>query len=552
MSIQSAKILANADVVKIIEEYITLDTHGDSFRGICPFHPDKNPSLSVSPELGIFKCFSAGCGVGGNAAKFISLYEGISYYAALGIIARKTGQGHLAPETIEEAEDVYEINSVTAALYSEVLFTKSELSKKARETLQKRRISQETAQHFGLGYSPNSWTWLTSRGLNQKMLLKAGLIKKTSVGHHRDFFKNRIIFPIYHQKFLVGFTGRTLGTAKKIPKYLNSSESDWYKKREVIYGWHHNAPSIRRSKQVVIVEGQFDVLQLYQRGITNSIAISGSHFGVKQAAFIKQNVKEALIFCDGDKAGAQVGVKLGSMLLEQGVQVEILYLKGKDPDDVARNSGRFDWEKLQTQTVSPVQFAYAQEDLESALTVASTHKNKVRLGYALRELSELSGYDEKHLEHWLAEYKRDPLGRSTSVTIKQTNLSLSEELLLLAAYRHIDIPLSKYLRQKLSKDGINLQVAKTDGFIQQLAEKEKYVSRLTLIAQVEDLEKYQDDLKAHLTLYYLKQDVKQLKRRIKRGGDDMIKNLETLEKKIKRINKIKLQLKTGREYRGKR
>lgn len=545
MKFNSAEILADVDIVEILGDYLKLEPRGENYWGLCPFHPDKNPSLSVNQRLGIFHCFSSGCNVGGNAAKFISLLEGISYGRALGIIARKMGKSHLAPEVVEDAKDIFEINEIVGNLYTQVLFSSPKFSKRAREFLRDRHITQETARLFGLGYSPNSWTWLTNQGLNRKLLLKSRLIKATEAGHFRDFFKNRIIFPIYHQKRLVGFTGRTLGTASKIPKYMNSGESDWYKKREVIYGWHINGNNIRRSKQVVIVEGQFDLLQLYQRGITNSIAISGSHFGVKQAAFIKQNVREAIIFCDGDSAGAKVGIKLGGRLLEQGVQVQILFIDGKDPDDLARYKHRFNWSDLQERLVSPVKFAFEHDGLEAGLTIASLHKNKIKLGYALRELSELSGYEERHLEHWLDEYKKSPMG-SGPIKPRDTHLQLKEELLLLAAFKQESIPVSKYLRLKLRRDGVNLGVAKTAGFIQELAEESKFVTRLHLLAKVTDIEKYTDDLKAHLTLEYLGKDVKRLKRKLKEHED--ITYLGQLESTVKRINKIKLRLKTGKDY----
>jgi len=475
-----------------------------------------------------------------NVAKFISLFEGISYRQALGILARKIGKKDLAPETVDEASDIFEVNEIVAGLYQQVLFDKNEISVKARETLRNRHITQETAQLFGLGYSPNNWTWLVGQGLNKKLLRKAGLLKRSDAGKHRDFFKNRIIFPIYHQKQLVGFTGRTLGTARKIPKYLNSSDSDWYRKREVIYGWDINNRSIRKHKEIVIVEGQFDLLQLHQRGITNSIAISGSHFGVKQAAFIKQNVNKATIFCDGDEAGAQVGMKLGSTLLEQGLKVRILYIDGKDPDDIARYSKRFDWDDLQNRMISPVKFAYIQEGIERALSIAASFKNKIQLSEALRELSEISGYEERHIEHWLTDYQATTF-EAVEVKPQDTDLKLNEELLLLAAFRHQNLPVSKYLRLKLNKSGINLKQAETDGFLQEMAAENKYASRLHMLAQVPDIEKYTEDLKFHLTINFLTRDIKQLKRKLRSSGDLGI--LEKIEKKAKQISLIKAKLK---------
>ena len=251
-------------------------------------------------------------------------------------------------------------------------------------------------------------------------------------------------------------------------------------------------------------------------------------------------MNKATIFCDGDEAGAQVGMKLGSTLLEQGLKVRILYIDGKDPDDIARYSKRFDWDDLQNRMISPVKFAYIQEGIERALSIAASFKNKIQLSEALRELSEISGYEERHIEHWLTDYQATTF-EAVEVKPQDTDLKLNEELLLLAAFRHQNLPVSKYLRLKLNKSGINLKQAETDGFLQEMAAENKYASRLHMLAQVPDIEKYTEDLKFHLTINFLTRDIKQLKRKLRSSGDLGI--LEKIEKKAKQISLIKAKLK---------
>jgi len=233
-------------------------------------------------------------------------------------------------------------------------------------------------------------------------------------------------------------------------------------------------------------------------------------------------------------------MKLGGTLLEQGVQVRILYLEGKDPDDVARYSKRFSWYELKKLMITPTRFAFNQEGMEAALTILSTFKNKVKLSEALRELSEISGYEERHIEHWLTDFQAAPFEQQ-EIKPQDTNLELSEELLLLAAFKQQNLPLSKYLRQKLSKKGVNLSIAETDGFLQEMAAETKYASRIHLLSQVADIEKYTEDLKGKLTLNFLTQDIKRLKRKLKSTNDLSI--LEKIEKKAKRIKQIKTVLK---------
>ena len=546
MKEKATLILASVNIVDIVKNYIPLEKLGDNYRSKCPFHQDTDPSLSVSPTLGIFKCFGAGCGASGNVAGFVSRYEGVSYDQALVILANKIGRPDLAPDfKSDDFKDVLTMNEIVLNAYQKCLFTRDENSEKARMGLRDRRITQETAKLFELGYSPNSWTWLVDQSMDNSLLAEAGLILKTDAGHYRDFFKNRIIFPMYHKNKLIGFTGRTLGVSKKIPKYLNSKDSDWFKKNRMMYGWHINGAEVRKTKDIVLVEGQFDVLQLYQRGITNSVAVSGSYFGPQQAKLFSHYINNATIFSDGDEAGINASLRIGEFLVDRNIELNIIYLAGKDPDEASKYKHRFDWNKLNSKYSSSLcKFAFEHRGIEEALKRISGYRNKLKLSRNLAELSELSGYEENYLEHWLIEYKRSPM-TVESLVAEKTQLSLQDELLLISAVNG-DIPINTYLKRRLSSDYLENIENKPEGLVQELAQKPEFASRLHTLSDIKDKEKYAKDLIVKLNLEFMKKDVRQYKQKLKNTGDT--KYLEPLQKMVQRINKLKLKVRTGRSY----
>lgn len=543
---ESTELFSHIQIEEVIKDYLPIQKIGENYRCKCPFHHDADPSLVISPKLGIFKCFGSGCGVTGNAATFISKFEDVPYPLALRQLAEKIGMPHLAPKAKhQEFTNVFEINDFALSLYSRNLFTKDDLSANARMALRDRRITQETAKLFQLGYSPNSWTWLVDQHLDNELLEKANLILKTDAGHYRDYFKNRIIFPIFYRKRLIGFTGRTLGVSQKIPKYLNSRDSDWFKKSRLLYGWDINAQEIRRQKEIVITEGQFDVLQLYQRGITNAVAVSGSYFGSDQANLFKKSVKRAVVMSDGDKAGIEATIRVGEFLIERNIDCHIIHVEGKDPDDLARYKHRFNWEKLNTKYgFNFVEFCHAQKGLESTLKRISGHRNKLKLSQDLRRLSELSGYDEKHLEHWLAQYKKAPM--MENINIEKTQLKLEDELMLLYACDDINVPINGFLKKRLNDNLITAIENKPKGFVQDLARNQQFATRLTILDSIKDKEQYAKDLIIKMNLDYMKKEVTKNKKLYKETQD--IKYLEGVESMVKNINKLKLKVRNGKSY----
>ena len=543
---ESSQIFALISIEDVIKDYTPLQKIGENYRCKCPFHHDSDPSLVISPKLGIFKCFGAGCGVTGNAATFISRFDDIPYPLALAQLAKKVGRPDLAPKArAKEFSSVLEINEFALNLYSNNLFNKDTASDNARMALRDRRITQETAKLFQLGYSPNSWSWLVEQHLDNDLLEKANLIIKTEAGHYRDFFKNRIIFPIFFQKKLIGFTGRTLAVAQKIPKYLNSRDSEWFKKSKLLYGWSQNAQEVRRQKAITITEGQFDVLQLHQRGIKNAVAVSGSYFGPDQANLFKKYVKKATIMSDGDKPGIEATIRIGEFLIERDIDCHIIHVEGKDPDDLARYKHRFNWDKLNTKYgYSFVEFCHEHKGLESTLKRISGHRNRLNLSRDLRRLSDLSGYDENHLEHWLIQYKKAPF--SETVNIESTQLKLEDELMLLFACDSIDVPINGFLKSRLNNDLIELITNKPDGLAQDLARNEQFATRLTILDRIKDKTQYAKDLIIKMNLSYMKKEVTKNKKLFKETDD--LKYLEGIEKMVKNINKMKLKVRNGKSY----
>ena len=248
---------------------------------------------------------------------------------------------------------------------------------------------------------------------------------------------------------------------------------------------------------------------------------------------------------DGDKAGVEAVIRIGEFLIERNIDSHIIHVEGKDPDDLARYKHRFNWDKLNTKYgYNFVEFCYKQKGLESTLKRISGHRNKLKLSQDLKILSDLSGYDEKHLEHWLAQYKKAPL--TEMMDLKRDELNLEDELMLLYACDDIKVPINGFLKNRLDKDLVDAITNKPDGLTQDLARNTKYASRLTIIDNIKDKDKYAKDLITKLNLEYMKKDVSKNKKLYKETQDS--KYLEQVESMVKNINKMKLKVRNGQSY----
>jgi DNA primase len=332
------EVLRTANVYDVISEYITLEKAGSNYRALCPFHTEKTPSFMVSPSKNIFKCF--GCGKSGNAVKFVMEYEGLSFSEAIVKIAQKY---NIPVKYTKPQEDTSHLTGLYEVIKKISSFYKEELKKsaKAKKYLSERGILFSTADFFNIGYSPEDpdklLDFCKKENISIDQLKDIGLVTVGEKGVY-DRFKGRIVFPIKdHRGRIVAFGGRSIDG--KNPKYLNSPETKIYLKSKVLYGFFEARDTLREKKEVIIVEGYFDLLSLYQVGIKNVVATLGTALTGYHGKLLKKFVNKAVLMFDSDKAGKQAAVRGAKILLSQGIDVYYVPLKEKDPDLLAK-SGR--------------------------------------------------------------------------------------------------------------------------------------------------------------------------------------------------------------------
>ncbi|MEN3033864.1 MAG: DNA primase [Aquificaceae bacterium] len=324
-------ILKKIDIVEVISSYIPLKKTGNSYSANCPFHKDDTPSLFVSPSRGIFKCF--GCGVGGDAIKFVSLYEGIGYLEAYEKLAIKYNLP-LIKRPKEKDPEVLRALSLVNEFYQEELSK----SKEALDYLASRNITSKFAKRFGLGFSPkNSSLIKTLREANLiDAYLKTNNLIKLPDGQLRDLFRNRLIIPIFDIKGnVIGFGARSIDNSE--PKYLNSSESEVFQKSKQLFGLYQAIEYIKEEKTALLVEGYMDVISLHQSGFRNALAPLGTSLTSNQAKLLSSIAKKVIVMFDGDEAGKRASKSAICQLLSQGI--EVLYVSlppGEDPDSLSR------------------------------------------------------------------------------------------------------------------------------------------------------------------------------------------------------------------------
>jgi DNA primase len=350
-----------ADIVDIVSEAVLLKKAGKNHLGLCPFHSEKTPSFTVSPDKQIFYCF--GCGTGGNVFSFLMKQEGLSFPEAVRVLGRRYGidipERPLSPEQkrkISERENLFDINRRAMEFYHQSL-KDSGAGQIARTYLEKRGISQKTIENFKLGYAPEGWNHLlnffSKKRMSPALLEKSGLIlpKKNKNGYY-DRFRNRILFPIFDaSNQVVGFGGRVLDDS--LPKYLNSPETLIYNKRRSLYGIHRAKEKCRSAGSVFIVEGYLDVIALHQHGIENAVATLGTALTPDHVRFLTRFAGSMVLVYDSDDAGIRsakrcidtfwkehVDFRRQDVYREENADTHILVLPaGHDPDSYMFENG---------------------------------------------------------------------------------------------------------------------------------------------------------------------------------------------------------------------
>ncbi len=342
------------NIVDIISDKVNLRKRGKNFLGLCPFHNEKTPSFTVSDEKQIYHCF--GCHSGGNVFKFLMEYEKISFVESVQELAQQAGidldiNDEASEERQSEQENLYDINSLAGRYFSDNLRLSDE-GELARNYFEKRNLKDKTIREFGLGYSFPSRDglvkFLSEKKVDLERALQLGLIGKANDGRLYDRFSGRIIFPIFspHGR-VIAFAGRILENRENAAKYLNSPESIIYYKGKILYGLSHAKDEIRKQNKVILVEGYMDLISLYQNGIKNVVAVSGTALTEDQVQLLSRYTKNVFLLFDSDAAGIKASMRSIELLLKKDIEIKIIALpSGEDPDSYVNKFGRDKFEAL--------------------------------------------------------------------------------------------------------------------------------------------------------------------------------------------------------------
>lgn len=327
------------DIVDIAGDMTSLKKQGRKYTGLCPFHKEKSPSFQVDPQLGLYHCF--GCGVGGDAIDLYMRHSGDDFPVAIENLARRYGIPLPAPEDLgrNAGPDPAAAFEEAQAFFQRHL-DRGELP---RKYLDGRQISPELRKRYGLGYAPDSWTGLLEAlqpRLGADALLAAGLVGRSEQGRLYDRFRHRLMFPIFSPSGrIVGFGGRTLGDDRA--KYVNSAETAFFKKGELLYGLHQAKRGIRENGRAILVEGYFDVLAIAACGIEGAVAGMGTAFTAEQARELSRYADEVVMAYDGDDAGRAAAERTLPILLAAGLSVRLaVFPLGEDPDSLRLAQGK--------------------------------------------------------------------------------------------------------------------------------------------------------------------------------------------------------------------
>ena len=369
------EVRENSDIVEVISQYVHLKRSGRNYFGLCPFHNEKSPSFSVSPDKQIFHCF--GCGVGGNVFTFISKIEGIGYKEAIENLADRAGI--VLPKSTNNEDSkkeelkskVYKVNNFTADYYHKRLYKPE--SKAGQEYVKQRKLTNETLESYNLGFSGNYdelYRILRKEGFYDEEILESGLVKKNEHGQYVDFYRDRFMIPILDvRNRVIAFGGRVLGDAKRF-KYLNSPENIVYSKGKHLFGL--NVAKKYDHKKLLIVEGYMDAISLHQRGITNVVAALGTALTTNQGWLLRRNAEQVILGFDADGAGQNAIMRAMEVMQNMGCDMRVLQMTGaKDPDEFIIKYGSARFQKLMNEAISLLEFRVKVLEQNLDLDVAS-------------------------------------------------------------------------------------------------------------------------------------------------------------------------------------
>lgn len=454
------EIRQRSDLVSLVGEHLSLEKRGKNLVGLCPFHSEKTPSFSVSPEKQLYHCF--GCSASGNVFSFIMKIDNLTFIEAARFLAKRAGVEIPEPSPDRGRQDllrekIYELNRLAVHFFSHCL-RETSVGKKAADYLQERGIDRHAIELFKIGYAPRSWDkfacFALSKGFSQELLLQAGLVVAREGGSVYDRFRHRVIFPIFHMNGKVlGFGGRSLEAGDQAgPKYLNSPETAVFQKGAVLYGLNLAREQIRREKRAIVVEGYTDVITAHLAGMTNVIASQGTALTAAQARLLRSQAESAIIAYDADRAGEAATWRGLKILSEAGCLVRVAELPaGSDPDSLIRKKGAPEFMSLITGAAPLVEYQLSKlkehtgtdttegrlRYLSEALSLLRQVTNLVERDFYLKQVAEEMGASEDSLRSELRKYGKKGNHVNNLVLKDQTNninqtRAPAEEKILLA------------------------------------------------------------------------------------------------------------------------
>ena len=360
------KVRDNTNILDVVGSYVSLKKKGKRYWACCPFHQEKTPSFSVSPEDGLYYCF--GCHAGGDVFSFVEKMENLSFTEAVERLAEavhlELPRAEVSPEEKRRKQfndELYHAMEL-AVVYFHNCLRRTNMGKPGLTYFKRRHLTDETIDRFKLGFAPDSWHKLygdfrTIKHIYDTVLVKSGLVGHKN-GRYYDTFRNRCMFPILNLKGKpVAFGGRVMDDSK--PKYLNSPETPIFNKRQLLFALYQALPEIRRTRQVIMVEGYMDAISLHAHGVTNAVASLGTAFTIEQARLLKRYADEVVFSYDMDAAGQNATRRALEIAGTTGLKMRVLHLsEGKDPDEFVNKYGGEAYKEAVAQAIPALDYLF--------------------------------------------------------------------------------------------------------------------------------------------------------------------------------------------------
>jgi DNA primase len=544
------QITESSDIVAIIGEYVDLKKSGNSYKGLCPFHNEKTPSFTVDEKKQLFHCF--GCGAGGDVVSFIMQKEGLDYVSAMKFLADKSGiklDDNISPKQNEKLNRYYDINRDIMMFFYKNLLT----SKRAQSYLKNRGLKSRLVNTFMLGYAKDSRDDLLNYVKEKNYLLEdienLGLIKRSKNGSYYDKYRDRIIFPIINNYGkVIGFGGRSL--ENQMPKYLNSPESEVFKKRYNLYGL--NIFKKQNKRELILVEGYMDVISLNNNGIDLAVASLGTSLTKEQAHLMKRYADNIYICYDGDSAGIKATERAIEIFLEEDIMPKIIQLEDKmDPDDYIKKFGKEKFLEKMDDAVDVYNYKYNKilsiyesarpnekfEKLDLFVEFIASIKSDLTKDIFINNVHKLFNIDKKTLKEAVIKYNQSHRLKNSKQGYNYNNFYINKKNKVIVEDEKPEISLNEleilrlFCNQRQDYEG-------QKEFFENFLEDEKILKVKNYLEDKEISEKTYEAFSKdyHFILDYIKNDsnkilVEELKERIE------LENRKRLLKKLRSNNR---------------